>query len=361
MPRLGGYERTVNIGTADNTERYSMRTGKRRISGLLPIVFAALCLVWVFHSVDLSELARQTAVVDFRLAAAAVALDVLSYVVQGGRWALLLRPFGRLSVFSATRAIYAGLFANEVLPLKIGEGVRCFLAASLLKTGPLSIIPTIILERFFDGVWLVAGIGVTAAFVHLPPSLMKTEEMLGALIVVSTGIFLLVVKKGLDSPTLPDPPNVRPRSNSAMFAPSLIKDSLRSIHAAAAHPAALAAFFLSLMLILAQACSFWLVMRAYAIDLPFWAGTAVFFIVHLGTALPGTPANVGSYQFFTVLGLALFGVDRTLAVGFSVFVFLLLTIPLWVLGFLAMSSSGITLSAVRREVGRFRFRTTGPE
>jgi hypothetical protein len=51
-------------------------------------------------------------------------------------------------------------------------------------------------------------------------------------------------------------------------------------------------------------------MRAYGLDLPFAIGVVVFLIVQVGTAVPNAPANVGSYQLLTVLGLTLFGVRR---------------------------------------------------
>jgi hypothetical protein len=75
-------------------------------------------------------------------------------------------------------------------------------------------------------------------------------------------------------------------------------------------------------------------------------------IVHLGTAIPNAPANVGTYQFFCVVGLTLFGVEKTLATGFSVVVFLLLTVPLWIIGFFALSRSGMTLSTIRNEINK---------
>ncbi|MFI5174362.1 MAG: hypothetical protein ACHQKY_05865, partial [Terriglobia bacterium] len=88
--------------------------------------------------------------------------------------------------------------------------------------------------------------------------------------------------------------------------------------------------------------------------LPWWTGAVVFLIVHLGTALPNAPANVGTYQFFTVVGLTLFGVDKTLATGFSVVVFILLTVPLWILGFFALSQTGMTLRTIRSEIAKSR-------
>jgi hypothetical protein len=72
--------------------------------------------------------------------------------------------------------------------------------------------------------------------------------------------------------------------------------------------------------------------------------------VHLGTAIPGAPANAGSYPFFPVVGLTLFGVEKTRAAGFSVVVFVLLTVPLWVIGFFAIGRSGITVFAIRNQV-----------
>ena len=72
--------------------------------------------------------------------------------------------------------------------------------------------------------------------------------------------------------------------------------------------------------------------------------------MHFGTALPNAPANVGSYQFFTVLGLSLFGIEKTQATGFSVVVFILLTLPLWALGLAALSRTGMTLPRIRADI-----------
>ena len=115
---------------------------------------------------------------------------------------------------------------------------------------------------------------------------------------------------------------------------------------------ALLAFVLSLVLLLLQGFSFWFVMRAYGLRLSFLLGLAVFIIVHLGTLVPTAPANVGSYQFFTVLGLTLFGVEKATAAGFSLVVFAVLTAPLWAIGLWALGSSGLTFSQIRSELAR---------
>jgi hypothetical protein len=80
-------------------------------------------------------------------------------------------------------------------------------------------------------------------------------------------------------------------------------------------------------------------MLACLIKLSIGAAAIVFLVIRLGTALPNAPANVGSFQFFTVLGLRLFGEEKTVAAGFSIVYFLALTVPLWVLGLLAISAA----------------------
>jgi hypothetical protein len=86
------------------------------------------------------------------------------------------------------------------------------------------------------------------------------------------------------------------------------------------------------------------------LHLAFWAAAATLIVIHLGTAIPNAPANVGTYQFFCVVALTLFGVDKTIATGFSVVVFVVLTVPLWLLGSLALGRSGATLAGVRAQI-----------
>jgi len=88
-------------------------------------------------------------------------------------------------------------------------------------------------------------------------------------------------------------------------------------------------------------------MQAYGLEQPFVIGAVVFLIVHVGTAVPNTPANVGSYQLLTVLGLTLVGVNKTEAAGFSIVVFLVLTFPLWALGLVALRFSGISMNGIQ--------------
>jgi glycosyltransferase 2 family protein len=149
-----------------------------RLRRVLVYSFALACLVWVFHDIHLRPLISAVTVHYWRFVAIAVSFDILTYALQGMRWSLLLASVGRLGSVRATQAIYAGLFVNELVPLRFGEVVRAFLVSRWLSLQFVSVLPSMIVERFLDGLWLLAtGIGIAAIAVPLPKQIVKGETL----------------------------------------------------------------------------------------------------------------------------------------------------------------------------------------
>jgi uncharacterized protein (TIRG00374 family) len=305
------------------------------------------CLLWVFHDVKAGRLLTQFANINWLLVAVAVILDVGGYAVQGLRWTYLLKPLGRLGAIRATQAIYAGLFTNEILPLRAGEVVRIFLVSRWLSKDFMAVMPSAAVERVLDGIWLFIGIGLTALFVRLPPRLMDGADVLGVIMLAATVTFIwLVLRKQQPTNTIKQfkgPVVFR-------FIISAFGGLSSGIRKIGLGRNLFIAFGASVFILVFQILSFWLVMAACGISNSLWIGAAVYLIVHLGTAIPNAPSNFGSYQFFCVVGLSLFGIDKTAAAGFSVVVFLILTIPLWALGLVAINHTGMTLSVIRKKI-----------
>jgi glycosyltransferase 2 family protein len=298
----------------------------------------AACLAWTAHLVSGRDFIHHVRGLNWRLVALAVSVDVLSYACQGVRWKLLLQPVGRLSWFDATQAIYAGLFTSEVLPLRAGEGVRAWIAARRLGTGVTAVVPSMLAERLFDGLWLMTGIGLVATAVSLPQPLSGIGRAFAGTLLAATCTILYVASR-------PAPP---PRPGVVSSVLARIRTGLAAIGLA---PRTWLAFAFSFLLISGQVLAFWIVLRAYGIPLPLWSGAAVAFMVQLGTAIPNAPANVGTYQFFTILGLSVFHVTASIAAGFSMVVFVILTVPLWLLGGLAVIRVNAALGTIRPHDG----------
>ncbi|MGE0130572.1 MAG: lysylphosphatidylglycerol synthase transmembrane domain-containing protein [Blastocatellales bacterium] len=335
--------------SARNSGKSIFRNWRYAIGWLL----AAAGLIWVLRDIHLSKLAGQLAGINWRWIALAMACDLAAYLVQAVRLQLLLEPVGRISLLQATQAIYAGLFTNEILPLHPGEFVRCYLASRWMRVSFVATLPSIILGRLFDGVWMAMGVGLAAMFAPLPEYLIEAGETFGALIALAVALFIYLVLRR------PRPRRSGRRTNRGLLKwkplsaiTGLFKRLSEGLRETSRTKEFYLAFVLSLPFLTLQAITLWLIMLGYGLRLSIWVGVTVYVIVSLGTAIPNTPANVGSYQFLTVLGLTLFGVDKTSATGFSLVAFTLLALPLLIIGFLSFSRSEMTLASLREELQR---------
>ena len=112
--------------------------------------------------------------------AAAVMFDILVYFLQGWRWSLLLRPVANVPYARSIRAIYVGLFANEILPLRTGEIIRCYLQGRWSGLPFTVTLSSALIERIFDGLWLCVCLLVTTYFVELPELYITLGKILAA-------------------------------------------------------------------------------------------------------------------------------------------------------------------------------------
>jgi uncharacterized protein (TIRG00374 family) len=312
----------------------------------LAYAFGLACLVWVFHDIDPRRLLAAMSIGNWWFIVLAIIVDVLTFVLQGLRWKLLLAPVGRLSSLRATQAIYAGLFTNELVPLRFGELVRAFLVSRWLSKPFASVLPSIVVERFLDGVCLTAAIGLAAILVPLPRQFIAAGYTLGCVVLLAAALLLwLVYRRAKGSQR-----DVRSSPSRLVSGLSRFFSEFASGLRAIGTPQRITfAALLSAGMLTCQVLALWFILLGCRIHLSLLAGAIILLIVRLGTAIPNAPANIGSMQFFTVLALELFGVEKTIAAGFSITYFLVLTIPLWVIGLFAISNAGINIAAIRSE------------
>lgn len=340
--------REPDSSPAEGSRAASPHPGNR-LKQALGYIIALLCLVWVFHNIHFGQFLQGIKTISWGWVPLAVFFDILSYYTQGIRWQLLLRPLGRMSSLKATQAIYVGLFTNEIVPMRLGELVRLFLVSRWLSVKLDSVIPSLVVERFFDGIWLAVAIGAVAFFMPLPRELLGAEKVLSAVVLLGTALFVYLIFRRKHTLTSANP-GAGSRWNPLRALSSFIGRLLQGVQAIGTSHFFITSFMVSLFILVFQIIALWLMMRAYGLPLSLWAGSVVLLILHLGTAIPNAPSNIGTYQFFTVIGLTLFGIDKTVAASFSVGAFLVLTVPLWAIGLVSLWQSGMTLAAIRQKL-----------
>ena len=322
---------------------------RRRVLTGVALAAAGVGLIWVLRLIEWKEFIADLVFIDWKWVVPAVAFDILSYLVQALRWNYVLKPLGSPSVVRSTQAIYVGLFTNEILPLRSGEVVRAYLVSQWTGLGFSVTLSSVAIERLLDAIWLAIGFGITALLVTLPPAIRTGAQVLGAFVLVATGLLIAVLAFGLRVTHALERTRAGGRGVLSAFLHFLdrLLEGLQTI----GHSASLYwAVATSLLLLVTQILALWAMMWSYGLYHSFWVASAVLLILHLGTAIPNAPANIGSYQVSCVAALLIFGVDKTTAAEFSLVMFVILTVPLLVIGAAAVLFSGLSIGDIRRHV-----------
>jgi glycosyltransferase 2 family protein len=317
--------------------RYHSRLGKkrsRRTSARLLLVFVNLAsigaLIWTLRDARLGDFKDDLATMDWKWVALAVVADLCVYLLYAVRWRLVLRPVSRIGFWQTVRAVFVGLFGNELLPLKVGELLRCFLLTRRTNL-PFSVaVSSVLIERIFDGVWLCLCVFLTLHLVHLPKHfgyLITGAWILG--LVVLLGALVLAVAMFRRRGMTPAPPRIGWRRHWDI----LLEDLALIGHSRYLY----FAFLQSLPALLLQAIPVWAAFKGYLFDLSILDAFALAIILRLGMAVPQAPANLGVFQFVTreVL-MRIFGVLSADASRFSVFLWGIITLPLIIGGLVAV-------------------------
>ncbi len=336
----------------------SHRTIRRR--WLWPVAsytIAAVCLYFVFRDINFHELLQTAAKIRWGWIPIAVVLDLLAYVCIACQWKLVLRPVGTLPVRKLAQAIFAGRFANDVLPVHVGYVIRIYLVSHWMGAEIAKVIPSLLVERLAEALCLAVAIAFTACFLSLPTEVVRTGEVLGGVFAAGSVLVVLMVRRKRR--------RFEPGAERSWLKRELLKliqfverlaDGVRSIGTSRLLPLMLGMTSLKLLI---QGLAFTSILWAYHFDLSFGVTVAVFLIATVGMSLPSTPASAGVFQLFCVAGLTLFGISKVAATGFALLAFVVLTLPLALTGFFALAQSGMTLRDVRTKAGEWKTAVEG--
>jgi glycosyltransferase 2 family protein len=333
----------------------NIRARKSTVLAVVGYGLAVGSLVWVLHDFHIVKSLRQMEDVDWRWVLLAMGFDVISYAFQAVRWKFLLTPFGRVRLMRTMRAVFAGLFANLVFPLRPGEFLRSYLISSQENITLGRVLGSVGVERLIDLVIATSALGVVSLYIELPVRFKRAADILGVVTlavvaIIVAIIFYLEFKLGSNE----DVPQGRRR-----YVPGRIMSALTGLHAMGTAPSFYPAVLASIAMPAFQVLALWALIRSYPLPLSFADSVVVLLIINLGVSLPNAPANVGSYQFFCVLGVTVFDVDKTTAAGFSFFAWFALTLPFIFLGFAALVQSGMTVRSMRERVTGMRVSRRG--
>ncbi len=307
------------------------------------------CLAWTLRDAKLGELWSDLVTMDWKWVALAVVAGLGIYLIQAHRWSLVLRPVEPVGFWRSVRAIFVGLFANEVLPFHPGEILRCYLLGIWTKL-PFSVtLSSALIERILDGIWLTPCLFLTLHLIHLPRRFGYLRDAAWVLALVVLGGALLLgfamSRQGQGAGRAVVPPGLPPGfpvTQSFVGAPNrgwrghlqvLLTDLGLIGHSRYLYYALLQ----SVPFLLLGTIPIWAAFRGYGFDLGLGEAFVLMIILRLGGIVPQAPGNLGLFQFLTKEVLErIFYVVPDEAGRFSLVLWGIVTLPLMVGGFLAL-------------------------
>ena len=318
-----------------------------RLSGVLALLAAAIAL-FVWRGPDWNLVADAFRFVAWGWVVAAILLNLISVLARAGAWHKVIeqampppRPRFR-TVFSA---FGVGLFANAVLPGRIGELAR---VAVLTRHQPqdrrgdawATLVGTVFAHRVFDlfpMVLLIVYVLLTAKIPHW------ALTSLTIAVVVAFGIFAfaLASARRRHQSVLEEAGRVRRLVTMARYGLGVLHEPV---------PAVIAAL-LQCLGWLCQLFAVWAAMRAFDIHEPLPAAGLVLVLMNVAMLFPLWPGNVGLVQAAVALPLVSYGVPYAKGFAFGIG---LQAIEISVgvgIGFIFLAREGLSYAMLRRMPG----------
>lgn len=299
---------------------------------------SAASLVWVFWRFPWAQLADHLRTLDWNWVAVAIAFEVAVYFADAWRWGALLKPVGAPSFGLCLQAVFVGVLANDILPAKAGELVRCLLLSYESKVSLSLAITSDVILRIMDGLWIV--ILYLAVTLQIGTHTQVRDGMwlfgTGAAAVAALTLFVLFRRQHAHH-------FCRTTSWAARFV-----HLLDEIHRLGNWRELRGAMAIGGAYWLTQMLAIWALTKADHFDLGLSAAAFLLVVKAVLTLLPNAPANMGPYQAAVVYAAAFLLVERPAAQAFSEIMFVFLTLPIAVGGAIAVLFADIDLFALHR-------------
>ena len=297
----------------------------------LVVTVAAMYLA--VRGVALADAADALASMDVWWLVPSLVVFAAGVALRGVRWWALFPADRRPPLWEVTRALLIGYFFNNILPARAGEAARVIALYRRTGTSRAEAVGTIVTERVYDLLALL--LILLAAYPWLPPiSWLRAAAIFGVAVV--TGIALLVVVLAVYEERavhwLFTPLRRIRRDGFAERVELAAVNATRGMVAMRDARTALRAMVLTIASWVVLSLSYWILMQAFALDLPFAAALLVTVTINMGLVLPSSPAAIGVFEAATVIALAAFDVPRAEALSYALVLHLLNLIPFLVAG-----------------------------
>jgi uncharacterized protein (TIRG00374 family) len=267
------------------------------------------------------------------------------------RWHYLLRPVKVVPTKVMFPIVAIGYMGNNIYPARAGEALRAVVLKRREGVSISASLATIIVERVFDGVVMLAFI-----FVNLPELSRLTggsgvvgEISIRDIAVWGSALFFGVLLVFLLAAMFPAHSERLLVWGVTRFVPlrgrervlDLARRFLGGLESLRSPWDVLMVFVTSLVIWLFETGKYWFVMHAFPFEVSFFALMLMNGIVNLATTIPSAPGYLGTFDKPGIAVLEAYGVSTAVASGYTLVLHIALWAPITALGAYYLWREGI--------------------
>ncbi len=327
---------------------------KRWQSLALGVVFSLATLAYALHGVDLASLRDEFAGARYIFLIPAIGCVLCGLFLRAVRWRALLN--GRIALTHSFNILNIGYFFGAILPFRLGEVARVYLATRLQP--PISLLTslsTVIVERLTDTLAVVVMVALAVSLSPVAPQVVTAAQISGVLAVAGLIVLaILAARRAWTHRTLSLIAGRIPLLGRLKVAEWLehLLDGIAPLGSVRGVGAALGLTALAWTM---STCEGFVLMAMFY-DQPNWNATLLMIAMGaLAVALPAVPGNVGPFEAAVIYGMVLGGMVtpdspelRARALAFAVTVHIVNTGMYAFTGWIGLGREGITVGELVR-------------
>jgi uncharacterized protein (TIRG00374 family) len=294
---------------------------------------------------DFAEIWEALTEANYALAFASVPLYFLGFWVRTMRWHFLMRPVNDVPTIRLFPVVLIGLMANNVAPARVGELVRAYLVGERESMSKSTALGTIAVDRAFDGLTLVAMLGIVTTFSGSTPGVRTIGIITALLFFMATTVLAALAVSPRARLLLGRlitllPPKVAIKADSLM-------DAFMNGLVAIKDPTALASAALaSVASWLLEASMYYVIGQAFGLDAGFHVYILIVAAANLALSILASPGGVGPFELATKQVLVSFSVADATAAAYALALHALLLGPVIIVGFALLWLTQLSLSQI---------------
>ena len=319
----------------------------------LGLLISAVFLYITLRKIDYAQLWQVLKAANYWWLIPGVAVYFIALWARSWRWHYLLRPLKAIPTRKMFPIVTIGYAGNNIFPARAGEVVRAVVLKR--KEGvPISAsLATIIVERVFDGIVMLAFVFVNLA------ELTRLTDVSIAILGINLGIreiaiwgsvaFFGALAIFLVAAMFPTPTDRLITWLVERLAPVRLRDRILGIsrrfmdglESLRSPFDVLMVFLTSVLIWLLETVKYWFVMHAFSFTVSFFALMLMNGVVNLATTIPSAPGYLGTFDLPGIAVLQAYNIPRETAASYTFVLHFALWFPVTVLGLYFMFREGI--------------------